>query len=142
MSDNRAGIAALHTVAKAIRALARVPSQAGAPAAKSLGELIQREFDAGIDPYGDAWAPLLDSTLATGRTPPPLTDSGDLRAVTVEPTSGAGISITLGAPYGAMHQTGTRHMQARPILPVHGLPDTWRRAIADEVDAAFERAAP
>lgn len=142
MIDNRAGAAALHTVAKAIRALSRVPSQAAAGAAGKIGELIQQEFDSGADPYGSNWEPLAPSTLAAGRFPPPLTDSGDLRNVSVEPTSGAGLAITLGADYGAFHQVGTSRMPARPVLPVHGLPDTWRRAIADEVDDAFLRAAP
>jgi phage gpG-like protein len=142
MIDNRAGIDALHTVAKAVRGLARVPSQAAAGAAEEIAALIQQEFDAGRDPYGDAWADLMPATLDKGRSPPPLTDDGDLRDVDVRAQVGAGIAIELGEPYGAFHQIGTRTMKARPILPVHGLPDTWRRAIADEVDRAFLRAAP
>jgi hypothetical protein len=75
-----------------LRALAEVPSRAAKAASESIATLILDGFDAGTDPYGRPWAPLRPYTLAKGRFPPPLTDSGAMRdSVDVRPTAGAGI---------------------------------------------------
>lgn len=146
MTDNRAAITALRSVAQAVRQLSRVTSVASRDAADEIAFLLQQEFDTGADPYGASWAPLAESTLETGRTPPPLTDTGALRDIDVSALPGAGLAIALGEEYGAFHQIGFRvgktDVPARPILPTRGLPDMWRRAIADAVDAAWERSAP
>jgi phage gpG-like protein len=136
-----AGEEALRRVAQAVRQLARVPSQAAAEASADIAELVEQEFAAGVDPYGQAWAPLAPATIAKGRSAPPLTDTGAMRGgFEARPMSGAGIAVSFDVDYAAFHQTGTANMPARPPLPDHGLPDTWRRAIADAVDAAAERA--
>lgn len=137
-----AGIAALRSVAQAVRQLSKVPSAAAREASKSIETLVQQEFDAGVDPYGKAWEALSDETIRHGRGEPPLTDTGALRDVEVGPMPGAGVSVVLGEEYGSFHQIGTKNMPAREPLPSHGLPDTWRRAIADAVDEAFEKAVP
>jgi hypothetical protein len=134
--------AALQTIGKTIRQLARVPSQAARGAAPRIAELLQNQFDEGVDPYGDPWAPLMPSTMARGRTPPPLTDTGDMRDLTVEPSGSSGIAIHLGAGYSAFHQVGTKTMDARPILPVHGIPNSWHEAIVEETRSAVKRALP
>jgi len=52
--------------------------------------------------------------------------------------------VTIGAEYAGFHQTGfhvgTKEVPARKILPDAEIPDTWERAIADALDAAWERA--
>lgn len=124
---------------RTLRKLALVPSQVASEASKGIASLIDQQFDAGVDPYGQAWAPLSDATIAKGRGAPPLTDDGDLRAsVDVKPMPGAGISVTFDDP-GVHHQYGTRDMPARQIFPNRGMPDTWQREIADAAEAAFER---
>lgn len=127
---------------RCLRALADVPSQAAEAACEEIESIIQRDFDSGLDPYGDPWAELAPATLAKGRHPPPLTDSGDMRGgVEVRPLPGTGISVTIPDP-GVHHQYGTIHMPQRAIFPNRGtLPDTWQRAIADAVEAAVDRAA-
>ncbi len=134
------GRAALNRIAKSLRQLSRVPSQAASGAAPEIRKLLVQQFLTGTDPYGGRWASLSQATLDKGRSPPPLTDSGAMATLDVQPSQGAGITITLGADYSRFHQTGTRYMPARPILPdQRGLPATWRRAIQDAADRSFER---
>ena len=124
---------------KMIAGLGSIPSQIARDASEGIAQAIQDEFDAGTDPFGTAWAPLKKSTIAKGRTPPPLTDTSDMRdGIEVKPMRGAGISVTIPDP-GVHHQYGTRDMPARPIFPDH-MPDTWQRAISDAADDAFARA--
>jgi hypothetical protein len=102
-------------------------------------ETIDSSFTLGADPYGETWAPLAPATIAKGRTPPPLTDTGAMReGLRVSVTQDA-IVASLPDPAG-YHQTGTRHMPARPVLPddARGLPDAWRAAITDAGQRVFE----
>ena len=125
-----------------LRKLAEVPSRAAKAAARELSTLILDGFAAGTDPYGRPWAPLKPYTLAKGRFPPPLTDSGAMRdSIEVRPTSGAGIEITMGAEYATFHQTGTVTMAPRQILPQSGgLPPEWQSAIRDAVSDSTKKA--
>lgn len=127
-------------LAASLRTLSSIPATAARGGAERIAAQVQEDFDAGLDPYGNAWEDLAEATLAKGRTPPPLTDTGSMRAsVDVSPMQGAGISITIDDP-AVHHQYGTINMPARPIFPNQGaLPDTWRRAIADAGEEAFER---
>lgn len=125
-----------------LRELADVPSRAARQAAEGIDEAIQRQFDDGVDPYGAAWEPLAESTIA--RTPDreggPLDNTGAMRAgIVVAPSSGAGIAITFDADYAQYHQTGTKSMPARKILPEEELPEEWEDAIAEAVHDAAER---
>jgi hypothetical protein len=121
--------------------LSVVPSQAAKSASTKIAKLIQEQFDRGEDSYGDGWANLAATTLARGRHPPPLTDTGALRnSITVYPTKGAGIEIAVGMDYGRFHQTGTQFMPARKILPDKGeLPQEWEDAIEKSVSDAMQK---
>src|SRR5690606_17437543 len=66
-------------LARALRELVRVPSQIAGAVSDAINDRIQAGFDQGTDPYGSPWAELAPYTLAKGRTPPPLTESGGLR---------------------------------------------------------------
>lgn len=128
-------------LAASIAALSSVPSQVASGAAEAIAEQIDEDFDAGLDPYGEPWADLEQATIDKGRRPPPLTNTHEMRdSIEVVPMPGAGISVTIDDP-AIHHQYGTVHMVDRPIYPNRKeLPDTWRRAIADASDAAYERA--
>lgn len=119
--------------------LARVPARAAADASRGIAREIDREFTAGRDPYGRAWAPLRPSTLAKGRRPPPLTDTREMRdGVSVKPMPAAGISITFKREVPAIfHQKGTRFMARREILPTNRLPAAWSRVLEDASRRAF-----
>lgn len=127
-----------------LRALADVPSQASRDAADRIADLIEESFDAGLDPYGRAWAPLMASTIERhpGRGAPPLTDTGAMRgSVHVTPKAGAGIDITIDAPYAKFHQTGTKYMAQRQIIPQSGgIAPAWREAIAEAVADNIKKA--
>ena len=126
--------------------LAEVPSRASAAIAGDLEGLIQDEFDAGTDPYGQPWKALAPATVARGRTAPPLTDTGAMRASAhVRPMRPAGVALSIDHP-AAPHQTGWSGPQgtgpARPILPARSeLPPDWQDVIADRVEAEFKRGA-
>lgn len=125
-----------------IRKLADVPAQAAKSASKRIGDLIEEQFAQGTDPYGRPWAALRPYTLAKGRTPPPLTDSGAMReSVEVKPMAGAGIEVTMGVDYATFHQTGTGNMAQRQILPQSGgFPRSWSKAIDESVAEATKKA--
>jgi phage gpG-like protein len=121
--------------------LSRVPSRAARKACDGIAEAIEEQFDSGSDSYGKPWADLKPSTIDKGRSPPPLTDSGDMRdSIEVRPAKSAGIQITIGAEYAGFHQAGTSIMAQRTILPVGPLPKTWTRAIDEALDLEFEEA--
>lgn len=137
----RGDLDGLRKLAANMRKLAKVPSRASRAASEKIAEAIQEQFDAGVDPYGEPWAPLAPSTLERKRGPGILDETGAMReSIEVSPMAGAGIKVTVGTDYAQFHQTGTSRMPARKILPDEsGLPDTWERAIEDAVDEAFER---
>jgi len=124
-------------LASRLRDLASVPSRAAGVVSDRIEALIQEEFDAGADPYGNAWAPLAESTLARGRSAPPLTDTGAMRdSVRVAPLARAGVGVTIDHPAG-VHQTGwdgaSGKGPARPILPRGVMPARWSEAIKSAV---------
>lgn len=122
--------------------LESVPSRVATAAAAKIKASIDDQFSRGEDPYGVAWKALRPATLAKGRTPPPLTASGALRdSIRVTPKQGAGIEITIGVPYAGFHQTGTKNMVPRSILPDGSeLPDEWTDAIEESFHDAVRRA--
>lgn len=132
---------ALLNLGARLRELASVPSQAAKTASEDIADLIEKEFEAGNDPYGKPWAPLRPSTLKRGRRPPPLTDTRQLReSVEVKPAKGAGIQITMDEVPGVFHQSGTKNMAKRAILPDgQKMPDPWTQAIADATDDAVQK---
>lgn len=129
------GFAAL---AETLAELDGIPSRIASDVADGITEQIRQQFDAGRDPYGAPWAPLLPQTVrrkAGDRRILRRTDALSSETV-ARPTAGAGIEIT-SIDAGQFHQGGTKHMTPRPILPDGGeLPADWLEII----DAATERA--
>jgi phage gpG-like protein len=90
-----------------VRKLATVPSKASSKIAQDLNREIQRNFSAGVDPFGRKWKKLAPATLEGGRHPPPLTDThAGRKSVTVKPMRGAGVMIVVGLLYMIYHQFG------------------------------------
>lgn len=116
--------------ARVLHELARVPSRVAVLAAPRLRRLVTEQFTKQQDPYGAAWAPLTAGSIQRGRRPPVLTDTSAMRrGIRVRPMAGAGLSITIPAPYAGFHQTGTSLMVSRPIFPRAGMPRKWRKAL-------------
>lgn len=123
--------------------LGTIPSRVAADAAEKIAHLIASQFQQGQDPYGNPWAPLRPATLAKGRRPPPLTDTGAMSSgIVVRPLRGAGIEIQASStPYAHFHQTGTKHMAERSILPDGGeLPGEWDAAIEGALTSSVKKA--
>jgi len=137
-------IEAVGHLADRVADLANVPSRAAKAVAFDLEGFLQDEFDEGRDPYGSPWEPLADATRERGRTEPPLTDTGAMRAsAVVRPARGAGVQVTIDHP-ALPHQTGWQGPQgwgpARPILPDREeLPVDWAEAIESAVEAEVHR---
>lgn len=119
-----------------------IPSRIASEVAEGITEHLREQFDQGVDPYGVAWSPLLPSTLRRkGGDARILRRADALSSETVaRPTSGAGIEIT-SVDYGQFHQSGTKHMTVRRVLPDEGeLPEAWQDLIGDATERAFRKA--
>lgn len=119
-----------------------IPSRISARVADGITEQIRQQFDAGRDPYGRSWAPLLPQTIRRKRGDSRILRRTDvLSSETVaRPTSGAGIEIT-SVEYGQHHQSGTMHMVARRVLPDGDeLPEAWQEIIEEASSKAFRKA--
>lgn len=122
---------------QALSDLTRVPAKIAPAVARGIKADIESNFDAGQDPYKRAWAPLRPATLAKGRHPPPLTDTGKGRAgIAVFATARSGVQITSSVSYMATHQTGRPNMAARKFLPENVLPAAWRAIWQSELSKA------
>lgn len=112
-------------------------------AAANINDLVEHQFDLGVDPWGRSWAALKPSTTSTGRTPPPLTASGKMRGKAKAIPGVKGITERIPSPAG-FHQSGTKKMEARPMVP-HGavLPPSWEEAVskagAEVISARLQR---
>jgi hypothetical protein len=119
-----------------------LPSRITREVADEITEEIRTQFDAGTDPYGAPWAPLLPQTVrrkAGDRRILRRTDALSSQTV-ARPTSGSGIEIT-SLEYGQRHQGGTKHMVARPVLPDGAeLPESWQEIIETATEKAFKKA--
>jgi hypothetical protein len=83
----------------------------------TISGLIQDGFSKATDPYGHVWAP---RKLARGRsTPPhlPLNLTGAMKGSFVVSTSHDGVRVDNPVVYTGFHQTGTRFIDARKMLP-------------------------
>lgn len=130
-------------LARNLRKLGDVPSRIAKRVADGITEELEHQFDTGTDPYGNAWAAIADATLrrrSYSKSRIPLTDSGAMAAKTyAKPLPGKGVAVVVAAP-GAIHQTGSKFMPARKILPDRGLPEIWKRIIDDAARDAFREA--
>jgi hypothetical protein len=130
MSGNLTGdFAALAKLAKTLERLGTTALPAmSLKGAVIVNRLVEEQFSQGVDPYGRSWAPLKESTLAKGRTPPPLTASGKMRrnAQAIPGVKGVTEKIPFPAP---IHQAGSKNMAARPIVPYGLLPPRWSQPL-------------
>lgn len=129
--------------ARALRELAKVPAVVSREVAVGIRRQVKRDFAAGVDAYGRAYAPLAPASLARGRTPPPLRKYA--RHVAVAPLGSSGVALTVSHPQAGFHQTGTRHMPKRVVFPDGPMPAAWNdivaKALAKHVRKIMRRAA-
>lgn len=123
--------------ARAIAALAKVPASVSRSGAVEIQRMMRKDFAAGRDAYGRAYAPLRPASLDRGRRPPPLRKYG--RTATAAPLAGSGITISQSHPQAGFHQTGTSRMAKRVVIPDGTLPATWRAAIKAQFGAKVRK---
>lgn len=96
--------------------------------AAALPAEIERQFSAGSDPYGAAWAPLARGGQSH------LIETGTMLASLVVTSTGKEIQMSMDSP-APYHQSGTSRMPARPIFPDEGqIPPSWEAIIQAAVD--------
>ncbi len=119
-------------LAKAIRALAKVPSRVTTTFAGWITEELKRNYAAEVNAYGAAQPALLPSTVVrkAGNTDI-LRRGGNMAAGTrAEPRAGAGIDLITDEAYMKWHHGGTKHMISRPVFPNAGMPAKWTAELA------------
>lgn len=121
----------LGLLAKNLRDMAGIGKAAAPNAADAINVLLIKQRKAGTDPYGKAHAPL-KRPRRSGRTGPPLVDSGQSYSKTVFYPRGDGIVGVLGGklPY---HMLKTRYRVDRAAFPRYAMPKAWSDAIAKAV---------
>jgi hypothetical protein len=126
MSGVTGDFAGLDALRGALEGLEDVVPRICDRAGEKIEAAVDAQFAAGTDPYGAPWAPLASGAASH------LTKSGGMRASVVVVVGTDRIETIVADPAG-YHQTGTRHMPARPVIPTEakGLPDTWDAAITD-----------
>lgn len=131
--------------------LEQLARRLGATAIKLLAD----EFRLGRDPYGQPWAPVYRRRrrdrrsrarrLAAGqavKADKPLVDTGRLRAAATAASAvqsrGSIVRVVIPVSYARYHQSGTRHITRRQIIPearTGGLGPIWGRAFNAEAKA-------
>ncbi len=135
-------MAGARDLADRLAQLAGLPSRITAAVADGINAELEEQFASGVNAYGNPWAPLLPQTVRRkGGDSRILLRTDALAAATAaHPSGGAGITIQ-SLDYGKFHQSGTKHMVARKILPDgKALPPSWQAVIAECAKAAFTKA--
>lgn len=87
---------------------------------------VKLGFSQSVAPDDASWAPL------KYRKGKPLRDTGRLaNSFGVLREGPDGFTVGTNVAYAAYHQTGTRHMPARPMVPAGGLPPRYADAFTD-----------
>lgn len=89
--------------------------------------LLDEQFDQGIGPDGEPWAPLRPSTLRRGRTPPPLSDTEAMRGSVQAVRVGTNVAIEADFPAQAHQKGNPPRLARRAIWPDEDqLPERYR----------------
>mgnify|MGYP000031047574 CR=1 FL=1 len=114
---------ALKKLISKMKSLESVAEKAAERAVPTIERLIEREFEYTRSPYGRKWAPLKKDT---GR--PPLAGLKDYFIVINNKNI---VHVGHEKPYAKFHQTGTRFMKARKMLPENDIKKskTWTNKI-------------
>lgn len=134
-------MAGMKDLADRLAELEGIPSRIAAEVAEGISALVADEFAGSHDPYGKPWKPLLPQTVRRkGGDSRILRQTDDLSSSTVaKPASGAGVDV-ISIDVGKYHQTGTRNMVARKILPDgENLPKSWEAVIEGAAERAFKK---
>lgn len=120
--------------------LARLPSKVAPFAATRINVLLDSQFANATDPYGAPLARNAPATIARKGFDHPMTETGESHGSTIaKPLPGAGISITSTQKVLWNMKPGPNR-PARPMLPMRGLPQSWKQALKDAALDALQKA--
>ncbi len=122
--------------------LAGLPSRISKRVADGIDKLLNDQFDAETDPYGNAWEPLLPQTVKRKKGDSRILRRTDnlVARTTAVASAGSGVEL-VSEDYGGVHQVGYVNMVARPILPDGAeLPEEWQDIIDGEFEDAMKKA--
>lgn len=144
MADGFKGdLGALDALAKALQGAPEIVNDVAAESVAELRHAVDSQFTLGTDPYGNAWAELAPRTLAKGRKPPPLTDTGKMRESLQVSVTESAIRFSIDDP-ATYHQKGGVHLPQRKIFPGESdpMPPAWEAAISDALQSVSSRWKP
>jgi len=116
-----------------LKAAGQVLPKAGITAAKLITGLLQDEFTASRDPYGQTWAEL---KVRAGR---PLVATGALMSETRAEFRSPSSIVASVEDYGVYHQFGTSNVPQRKIIPDDTTPSSWEKTIQDSLDTELRQ---
>jgi len=131
--SNSIAIGKLLVAAKACESLQHALTEGAVAAAKETERLIAEGFKNEKSPYGRKWPARKD------KLPHPILDkSGRLKRSWSVKAQGKRILIrTYGVDYAKYHQSGTKRMPARRMVPEGKLPPKWAKLIGARVARAL-----
>lgn len=92
----------------------------------AIKQVLEAEYEQGRGPDGEQWA-----RLKRDGSPSHLQDTGAMRANTNVVRGVRGVSVSIPKP-GGFHQSGTKRMAARKLVPDgEPLPPSWESAAHD-----------
>lgn len=108
---------------------------------RNVGEeiigLIKDEFRAEKDPYGTGWKK--PKKYPDGRKVLSGKTSRLKGGWHVVKATKRGFTVASAVNYATFHQTGTKYIPQRRIVPDAAIPQKWRRAIRDTIQEAFQQ---
>jgi hypothetical protein len=121
-------------VAKLERLATKGYDDAKAEAERAVQSIVDAQYQAGIGPSGEPWADKVDGTASF------LRKSGEMARESKAIRGVSGIDVKIPSP-GGFHQSGTKKMQARPLVPDEGtLPTSWEQPIEEAVTRVLSKA--
>jgi len=133
--SNSIAIGKLLVAAKACGSLDEALTEGGVAAAKETERLIADGFKNEKSPYGRKWPARKDPRSGSH---PILDKSGRLkRSWSVKHEEPRILIRTTGVDYAKYHQSGTRRMPARRMIPEGKLPPKWAKLIGARVARAL-----
>ena len=124
------------TFVRSLKGLKQLAPNVAEELADDIYKDLQQKYGRRLDPYGNRWRPR--------KIPQPwplMKRSGRLYGSLNTAVRGSSIIATRKAPYARFHQTGTKHLPIRLVVPSakRGIPKSWNKLFRRRVARQFKR---